>query len=167
MNGINSSTTNLVRGAANIQIASSLPDVPSESEIEDWICETLVQSGRIDAELTVRVVDEFEITALNHQYRKQNCPTDVLSFPHQLPTGIEIDLLGDVVICANIVNQMAIECGAPRQAHWARIVAHGILHLCGYNHNQPAETQQMKNAENQVLQRLGLNHPELAGLSEQ
>ncbi len=147
--------------SADIQVASASKDLPSESDIEDWIRETLAESGRGSAELTVRIVDEAEITALNRQYRQRNSPTDVLAFPHRLPESFETDLIGDVVVCADIVNQQAVHHRADRQAHWARIIAHGILHLVGYDHDQPQAAVEMECAEGAILSRLGLHHPEL------
>ncbi len=149
--------------AAEIQFASSSQDLPSESDIEDWIRETLCESGRERAELTIRVVDEEEITSLNSRYRHRNCPTDVLAFPHQLPSEIETDLLGDVVVCAGVINEQAVKYQVGRQVHWARIITHGILHLLGFDHDQPQSTLEMEAAESAILSRLGLHHPELHG----
>lgn len=146
---------------ADIQVASSSREVPSESDIDDWIRETLTHSGREHAELTVRIVDEAEITALNSRYRQQNAATDVLAFPLKLPGDADTNLLGDVVVCADVVNRQADRHCADRQAHWARIVAHGILHLTGYDHDRPQAASKMESAEGAILERLGLHHPEL------
>ena len=88
------------------------------------------------AELTIRLVDLDEITHLNHYYRKQNKPTNVLAFPANLPTGITLDipLLGDVIICPAVLQQESITLNKPLTAHWALIVTHGVLHLLGYDH---------------------------------
>ncbi len=145
----------------DIQVASSSQDVPSESDIDDWIRETLTQSGCDRAGVTVRVVDEAEITSLNHRFRQQNKATDVLSFPLNPPGGVDTSLLGDVVVCADVINQQADRYHTDRQAHWARIVAHGILHLTGYDHDQPQAALKMESAEGAILERLGLHHPEL------
>ncbi len=146
---------------ADIQVASSSQEIPSESDIEEWIRVTLNQSGREGAELTVRIVDEAEITALNSRYRRHEIPTDVLAFTHQLPREINTALIGDVVVCADVINQQADQFQADRQAHWARIIAHGILHLVGYDHDQPQAAREMESAEGAILSRLGLHHPEL------
>ncbi len=149
--------------AAEIQVASSCRELPSDSDIEDWIRETLRESGRHRAELTLRIVDEAEITALNHRYRRRNAPTDVLAFAHRLPREVESDSIGDVIVCADIINRQADRFHADRQAHWARIVAHGILHLLGYDHDRPRSTRTMEGAEAAILRRLGLHHPQLHG----
>lgn len=148
----------------NIQIQSASQDVPSDSDIEDWIRQTLNHVDRIDAELTVRVVDETEITSLNRTYRHTNSATDVLAFPHRLPSGVGMDLLGDVVICADAINRHATDNNISCRAHWARIIAHGILHLCGYDHAHSTDAVEMQSAEAQILTKIGLCHPELAVL---
>ena len=151
-----------MKPSVNIQIASSSKDVPSDNDIEDWIRQTLSHVDRFNAELTVRVVDESEITDLNRTYRHKNAPTDVLAFPHRLPNDIDLDLLGDVVVCAGAVNRHATSNNISRSTHWARIIAHGILHLCGYDHEQSKDAKQMKLAEAEILKKIGFCHPELA-----
>ena len=147
--------------AAEIQIACSSKDVPSESDIEDWIRETLDQTERSNVELTLRIVDEDEIKSLNRTYRHTDYPTDVLAFPIDPLQEMDVDLLGDVIICADIVNQRAEELNVASRAHWARIVAHGVLHLCGYDHKKQAEATEMESLEGAVLTRLGFRYPEL------
>ncbi len=147
--------------SADIQVASSSTDIPSESDIEEWIRETLSESGRDRAELTIRIVDETEIADLNSRYRRRNSTTDVLAFPHNLPPELETDLIGDVVVCASIINQQAAHYRADPRAHWARIIAHGILHLLGYDHAQPETALEMEAVEGAILNRLGLYHPDL------
>ena len=145
----------------DIQLASSSTDVPDESDIEDWIRATLKHSGHTHADLTVRIVDEAEITSLNQRYRQRNLATDVLSFCYRLPVALDERLLGDVVVCADVINREASSARIQPQAHWARIIAHGVLHLCGYDHQQPQEASVMESAEGSILSFLGLHHPEL------
>ena len=148
--------------SATIQIVSTSEDIPAESDIEDWIRHTLNHVDRINSELTVRVVDEPEITELNSNFRHVDAPTDVLAFPSQIPAHIDSSILGDVVVCAGIVNFHISEYKLSHQAHWARIVAHGILHLCGYEHDLPEDEAKMTRAEADILSEAGLMHPELA-----
>ncbi len=146
---------------AEIQVASTVRELPSETDIEDWIRATLGASGRNGAALTVRIVDEAEITALNHRYRQHDAPTDVLAFAHQLPDAIAGDLIGDVIVCAGVINRHADHFQIDRRAHWARIISHGILHLLGYDHDRLPATRKMEKMEGAILHRLGLHHPEL------
>ena len=150
--------------SADIQFASTSQDTPSDSDIDDWICQTLHYAGQDNAEITVRIVDEAEIASLNNTYRNQNSVTDVLAFPYNLPAAVDLNLLGDVIVCANVVNQQAVELNASVRAHWARIIAHGVLHLCGFDHEQPDEAREMEGAERVILQKLGFEHPDLTKL---
>ena len=148
--------------SATIQIVSTSEDIPAESDIEDWIRHTLNHVDRIASELTVRVVDEPEIAELNSNFRHIDAPTDVLAFPSQIPEQVGSSHLGDVVVCAGIINNHISEFQLSQQAHWARIVAHGILHLCGYEHDLPEDEIRMTKAEADILSEAGLVHPELA-----
>ncbi len=151
--------------SVNIQISSSSKDLPADTDIDDWIRQTLLHVNRVNAEVTVRVVDETEITDLNRVYRDKNTPTDVLAFPHQIPEGVDVDLLGDVVVCAGVINRHAIDHRISQPAHWARIIAHGILHLCGYDHAEPNDAMNMERAEAEILEKIGLFHTELSRLA--
>ncbi len=107
-------------------------------------------------EITIRVVDRTEMAALNHRYRGKIGPTNVLSFPFEAPPGLPLDILGDVVICAPLVLAQAASQGKPPMAHWAHLVIHGTLHLCGYDHQQPQEAEQMESLEQNILTELGI-----------
>ena len=115
------------------------------------------------AELTIRLVDLDEITHLNHYYRKQNKPTNVLAFPANLPTGITLDipLLGDVIICPAVLQQESITLNKPLTAHWALIVTHGVLHLLGYDHIEDDDATVMQALEIKLLAKLGFDNPYL------
>ena len=116
-----------------LQTATQTKTLPSDADFERWIGAALA-GRRESAELTVRIVDEDEGARLNHRYRHKDYPTNVLSFPAQLPEGVESALLGDLVICAPLVMREAAEQGKPAQAHWAHLTIHGTLHLLGYDH---------------------------------
>lgn len=115
------------------------------------------------AELTIRLVDEEEMIFLNSTYRKQNKPTNVLSFPSKIPKSILHEmthpLLGDVVICPFVLEEESISYNKSSEAHWAHIVIHGVLHLLGYDHIKDHETIVMQNLETQLLSRLGFENP--------
>ena len=112
-----------------------------------------------DYELTIRLVDTVESQQLNHQYRDKDKPTNVLSFPFEVPEGIELDLLGDIVICADIVEQEASEQHKALEQHWAHMVIHGCLHLLGYDHISDNEALTMEAIEIKLLAQLGYNNP--------
>ena len=112
-----------------------------------------------ESELSIRIVDETESTALNHTYRHKTGPTNVLSFPCEVLPGVPNSLLGDLALCAPVVEREAREQGKSPEAHWAHMVVHGILHLRGYDHRDDAEAERMEALEADILMRLGYPHP--------
>ena len=138
--------------------ASSATLLPSLDDFERWVSATLV-SHRHEAELSIRVVDEDESANLNLQFRMKAGPTNVLSFPADLPPELGIPLLGDLVICAPVVEREAGEQGKSRQAHWAHMVVHGTLHLIGYDHIDEGEAEQMEALEIDILHSLNYPNP--------
>lgn len=114
-----------------------------------------------DAELTVRFVAPEEITYLNHTYRKKNQPTNVLAFPSALPAEIQLEcpLLGDVIICPQILLMESKELNKTLDAHWALILIHGILHLLGYDHIKDDDAVIMQAIEIKLLAELGYSNP--------
>jgi probable rRNA maturation factor len=118
-----------------------------------------VLADRDEAQLTIRITDEAEIQELNRTYRHKDKPTNVLSFPFEAPPGVEIPLLGDIIICAAVVAREAGEQGKPLQAHWAHMVIHGTLHLLGYDHIDETEAEQMEGLEITLLAGLGYANP--------
>jgi probable rRNA maturation factor len=110
--------------------------------------------GRRTGEVTLRIVGPAESRALNRRYRKKDKPTNVLSFPYDDP-----GLLGDIVICAAVVNREAREQGKRREAHWAHMVVHGVLHLLGFDHIRPADAKVMERRERAILARLSFPDP--------
>jgi probable rRNA maturation factor len=146
----------------SVQYAMTADGIPGEDSIRQWATLAL-EPGREAAELSVRVVDEAEITALNRQYRGKDSATNVLSFPFEGLAGVDSALLGDVVICAPVVATEAVQQGKPLQAHWAHLVIHGVLHLQGYDHHADAEAQRMEAVETRLLASLGYPDPWQSG----
>ena len=96
---------------------------------------------------------------LNHEYRGKDKPTNVLSFPFEAPPGIELDLLGDLIICRQVVEKEAEEQSKPLLAHWAHMVVHGSLHLLGYDHIEDDEAEEMESLETEIMQTMGFEDP--------
>lgn len=142
----------------DLQIAQQGEGIPAEAQITRWV-EAALTGRRAEAELTVRIVDEAEIAALNEHYRGKPGPTNVLSFPFEAPPGIELPLLGDIIICSQVVAREAEAQHKPLAAHWAHMVVHGCLHLLGYDHIDPEEAGIMEGLEIQVLSDLGYGNP--------
>ena len=135
--------------------------LPTEQDIQQWLDKTIPQFQE-NAELTIRIVDTEESHQLNHEYRGKDKPTNVLSFPFEAPPGIELDLLGDLIICRQVVEKEAEEQNKPLLAHWAHMVVHGSLHLLGYDHIEDDEAEEMESLESEILQDMGFADPYLA-----
>ena len=135
---------------------------PDEDDIRRWV-EAVVaaEQNPIDVALTVRIVGIEEIAELNERYRHKTGPTNILSFPFEAPPGVELNLLGDLVIAAPVVVSEAQEQHKTETTHWAHMVVHGTLHLLGYDHQLPAEAENMEAREIHILQTLGFANPYL------
>jgi probable rRNA maturation factor len=139
-------------------IAEDEAEPPSTQQMQHWV-ELALADRTQDAEMTIRIVDESEITELNRQYRKKDGPTNVLSFPFESDIELETPLLGDLVICASVVEKEAKEQHKSLQSHWAHMVIHGTLHLLGYDHMTEVEASVMENKEIDLLKQLGFSNP--------
>ena len=142
----------------DLQVATQAKNLPAKESFQLWLDAVLLQYLK-PFELTVRLVDTKESQSLNLQYRDKDKPTNVLSFPFEVPDGIDLPLLGDLVICTQVVEKEAIEQGKPLEAHWAHMVVHGCLHLLGYDHIDDDEAQEMESLEIDILAKLGFNNP--------
>ena len=142
----------------DLQFAYQPENLPTIDDFQLWV-NTALTSYNKPFELTVRIVDNQESQQLNHQYRDKNKPTNVLSFPFEVPDGIELDLLGDLVIAADIVAKEANEQGKTLSAHWAHMVIHGCLHLLGFDHISDDDANEMESIEINLLANLGFKNP--------
>ena len=142
----------------DLQIAWRRERVPGSDKLRDWVGAAL-QGRRESAEVAVRVVGTEEARELNRGYRGQDKPTNVLAFPADLPGGLGVDLLGDLVLCGPLVEKQAIEQEKDLEAHWAHLVVHGTLHLVGFDHQTEAEAREMETQEVEILSNLGYPDP--------
>ncbi len=145
--------------------------VPAQKELELWIKTSLIISAesrqeklKNEYELTIRIVDKKEIQNLNNNYRHKNQATNVLSFPYEgfdfdVPEELQLPLLGDLVICHEVVLEEAQQQGKTIDEHWAHMVVHGILHLQGYDHINDHEAEQMEALEVNILKQLNFPNP--------
>jgi len=133
---------------------------PSSIQLRKW-AKTALKHASKPQEVTIRLVDREEITQLNLTYRHKNDATNVLSFPIQIPEAVKFSKtpLGDVVICADVVNQEAQEQSKSIDAHWAHMVIHGIFHLMGHDHQLEEEALRMEALEIETLKQLGFANP--------
>lgn len=141
-----------------VKQAEDIALLPSDQELNAWV-EAALGPYNKPFELTVRLVDTVESQTLNAQYRNKDKPTNVLSFPFEVPEGVELNLLGDLVICAQVVEQEAKEQNKENSAHWAHMIIHGCLHLLGYDHISDIEAEEMESLEIDILAKLGVSNP--------
>ena len=147
----------------DVQVASEAAAIPASKDIRDWVERTVhaVDPGR-DVEVSVRIVDEEEMRALNRDYRDKDKPTNVLAFPsgdtNFVPPG-ESPLLGDVVVCAGVVAREAKEQGKLPEHHWGHMLVHGTLHLLGYDHVSDDDAAAMEALERRILAGVGVADP--------
>jgi probable rRNA maturation factor len=118
----------------DIESNSQSRQIPPLADLEYWISAALQSQEFEDAEVSVYIVDEDEGQELNAQYRGKDYPTNVLSFPADIAEEVGVPLLGDLVVCAPVVEREAQEQGKTLQAHWAHMLVHGTLHLLGFDH---------------------------------
>ncbi|WP_237055010.1 rRNA maturation RNase YbeY [Microbulbifer sediminum] len=142
----------------DVQRPSRCTPLPTDDQLALWASAALGEQ-RDSAELSVRIVDEAESRELNLQYRGKDKPTNVLSFPADLPPDLALPLLGDLVICAPVVAAEAEQQHKGLFAHWAHMMVHGTLHLLGYDHIEDAEAETMENLETRILGDLGFPDP--------
>jgi probable rRNA maturation factor len=142
----------------SLQVASRRRS-PSRTALEGWSRAALkgVRAARVA--LGIRIVGEAESARLNGRYRNKSKPTNVLAFPYEAPAGVPNDVLGDLVICAPVVNREARDQKKPWDAHWAHMVVHGIMHLRGYDHQTRQEAVTMERTETAILRALGFADP--------
>ncbi len=151
----------------DIQCASAEP-VPDEDDLRGWIAAALAsQQARGDTEISVRLVDSAEMATLNQTYRGKDGPTNVLSFPADLPPELDLPLLGDIVICAPVVAAEALAQHKSLDAHWAHMAVHGTLHLLGYDHLEENEAITMEALESAILADLHYPCPYQANLPQE
>jgi probable rRNA maturation factor len=128
--------------------------VPGTAALRRWASLALGRRAR-GRELSVLVVGAARSRSLNRRYRHRNYPTNVLSFA---PAAAG-PLLGDLVICPEVLQREARAQGKAVRAHWTHLVIHGALHLIGYDHARPADARRMERREVRLLRALGVPNP--------
>ncbi len=151
---------------ADIQVAEDLDETApffshvAINDIETWYQVALSHLNHSNtAECTVRLVTPQESQSLNSQYRQKDKPTNVLSFPSELPEFVESSYIGDIVICVDIVISEANAQNKTIKAHFMHLCIHGLLHLLGYDHIEDLEAEKMESLEIEILHKLGIDDP--------
>jgi probable rRNA maturation factor len=143
----------------SVQYACNRDGVPCRADFRRWLRAAEPGAARI----TVRLVDEAEGRELNREYRGKDYATNVLTFAYDegedmpLPEGLP--LMGDLVLCRQVVEREATEQGKALDAHYAHLSVHGMLHLQGFDHEDDAEAEEMEAREREILATLGYLDP--------
>lgn len=148
--------------AHQISVTYAVPraGMPSPASFRQWVAAALLGARRRKpAEVAIRIVDTDEGQALNRDYRGKDYATNVLSFPAELPPGVDLPLIGDLAICAPVVAREADEQGKKPRDHWAHLTVHGTLHLLGHDHIEDADADAMEALETRILAGLGISDP--------
>ncbi len=141
----------------DLQIAVENPDsIVSSQRVEFWVNKTLKEIDHPEKDLTVRLVEECEIQQLNRDYRDKDKPTNVLSFPFDDVPEAEYEYLGDIIICMDVVRTESAQQDKDFESHFAHMVIHGTLHLCGYDHQSDDEAEVMEALEKTLLKEISL-----------
>ena len=134
--------------------------VPASASFARWVAAALHGARwRKSTEVAIRIVNADEGRNLNRDYRGKDYATNVLSFPAELPPGVDLPLIGDLAICAPVVAREAAEQGKKPRDHWAHLTVHGTLHLLGYDHIEDAQAEAMEALETRILASLGIADP--------
>jgi probable rRNA maturation factor len=140
------------------QVTEISDNLPAEDDFRQWVAAAL-PAEHDPVELVIRLVDEAESRQLNRDFRAQDRPTNVLSFPFEAPAEVALPLLGDLVICVQVVVREAAEQGKDLRAHWAHMVVHGVLHLLGFDHQNDSDAEKMEALERDILRDLQFPDP--------
>ena len=136
-------------------------EIPAENKLMVWAEKALLQDE--DSQVTLRIVEVDESQALNKEFRGKDKPTNVLSFPMDMPEefvqALDLKLLGDLVVCADIVAQESEQQNKTTDAHWAHMLTHGMLHLQGYDHINDDDAEEMEALEVKILKQSGFENP--------
>jgi len=142
----------------DVQYASQVTGLPSKQQFRSWLNAVLMDHND-DVEVVIRITDEQEMSELNRRYRQRQGTTNILSFPFEAPDQMPMSLLGDLVVCAPVVEREAMQQRKSLDAHWAHMIIHGALHLLGYDHIEDNEAKAMEKTEVDLLKSIGFPNP--------
>lgn len=155
---------------ATVEIRNACKDrwVPTQKQCEDWLnCGLQIVGENKHFSISLSFVESDDSQTLNKEYRGKDGPTNVLSFPAEFPLElqdqVEVIPLGDIVICAEVVEREAAAQARETSLHWAHLTVHGLFHLLGYEHDNETSASKMERLEINTLERLGIPNPYLIG----
>lgn len=140
-------------------------DIPEAALVQQWAEKACSCDDQVIT--SVQIVSKNEMHELNNTWRGRNRPTNVLSFPMQSPDQVDLKILGDLALCAYVINTEARQQHKSAQAHWAHMIVHGMLHLQGYDHIEEHQADEMEALEIRILDQLGFDNPYLENVLEE
>lgn len=143
----------------DIQNPLNFQDIPEVSILQAAIALVCKHFNDNAGEVTLRFVDENESQTLNATYREKDKPTNVLSFPSELPEFVPSDFLGDLVLCHAVIGEEAKQQNKSLEHHYIHLCIHGVLHLLGFDHIEDEEAEIMEQHEIQLLAQLSIDDP--------
>ena len=144
--------------SVEVQFATAVGDLPTPEQISAWVEHALPVAKRA-SEINIRVVDEAEAVELNQQFRGKDYAPNVLSFPAELPPGMDFEMLGDIALCAPVAVREAKTQQKSVEQHFAHLLIHGTLHLLGFDHESEDDAKVMEQAERELLAHFGFPDP--------
>ena len=143
-----------------VVIQNIINDSNIDEEKLSKVCQDFLNKNSIGySELLIRLVSPVEIQVLNKDYRNKNQVTNVLAFKSDIPEEIEESILGDVVICVDVVREEALVGDKKFTDHLTHMAIHGILHLIGHDHEDITSANKMESIEINFLGGLGISNP--------
>ena len=131
--------------------------LPAEENLQHWA--QLSYLGDKEVVASLQIVTSDEMQRLNKEYRDKDKPTNVLSFPMELPDEVGVNILGDLALCAEVIESEAKQQAKTAESHWAHMVVHGMLHLQGYDHIEDNEAEVMEAKEIEIMKSLDFANP--------
>ena len=145
----------------DFQVVSESKRLPALDQFQYWV-DAILKDETQDSEIVIRIVDEDEMIRFNEQYRKKKGPTNILSFPFESPEGFDSNLLGDLLICAPVIENESRLQNKKLEHHWAHMIVHGVLHLLGYDHiddKDDKDAEEMEALEIKILKTIKIKDP--------
>jgi probable rRNA maturation factor len=146
------------RNTLDIQLCSHSKRLPEHEHFQHWV-DAVLNDANQDLEVVIRIIDEDEMIQFNEQYREKTGSTNILSFPFEMPEGVESHLLGDLLVCAPVVEKESRQQNKKLEHHWAHLIVHGTLHLLGYDHIDDVEAEEMEALEIEILKTIKIENP--------
>lgn len=143
-----------------VVIQNIINDTNVDEDNLSKVCQDFLNENALEhSELLIRLVSPVEIQVLNKEYRNKNQVTNVLSFQSDIPDEVEESILGDVVICVDVVREEALVGDKKFADHLTHMAVHGILHLIGHDHEDITSAYKMESIEIDFLDKLGISNP--------